>query len=69
MFHVKANRAKTKAKKCFTLRRTNGEKEVIPGNRVPENRAKNGQKTDRNRKAKNHINNEEKRKKRKDEER
>lgn len=47
VFHVKANRRK---------------KEVIPGNPVPENRAKNGQ----NRKAKNHIKNEEKKKKRKD---
>lgn len=54
MFHVKANRAK---------------KEVIPGNPVPENRAKTGRKTDRNRNAKNHINNDNEKKKRKDEER
>lgn len=51
MFHVKAERAK---------------REVIPGNPVPENRAKTGRKTDRNRNAKNHIKNEEKKKKRKD---
>jgi hypothetical protein len=38
-------------------------REVIPGNPVPENRAKTWRKTDRNRNAKNHIKNEEKKRK------
>lgn len=65
MFRVNMEQAKTKAKKCSTLRRTERKNEVIPGNPVPENRAKTGRKTDRNRNAKNHIKNEEKKKKKK----